>query len=630
VVNRLERVDNNEAVSVPVSPSPSTGFGALEYSLADVRSLLARGEYLAAFEATSSVSTEPGTATEIERRYLRAFSLARSGATEHAKRAVGEALQMKGATALDSRLDEDIAALAARIAKDEAAQVGDPEQFAAAARAYEEISDRLGRPYACINAATLWMLAGRLDHARVLARRSIDLVHARADENHPVDEYWDLVTEAEASIVLGDLPHAEELLQCADLSGTGDLGARASTRRQLNLIASELDTDLSGLVDALRQPEVVHYTGHMTRQGSDRSRLPVEHLDRVAREVEQIITTSRAGFFFGGLACGADIIIAEQALACGAELHVVLPFETAEYVDISVRPGGDGWETRFRRCLDAATTVTQASDSAYLGDDVLFEYASRLAMGAALNRARQLESNAWQLAVWDQIDDPGGVGTSGDVRAWREAGGDTRIVTVPSSGPTAAAAPAAASRRAVRSILFGDFSGFSRLRDQHVAAFVDSVMGPLARALEPFEDSIVVRNTWGDGLFLVLDGLVVGAQCALAIQEALGEIDLVAAGLPGDMSLRLAGHVAPVLDVYDPLLKGPTVMGRELTRAARVEPRTPTGQVYVTSAFAGLMALTPGCGVTAEYVGVMTTAKDFESAPVYRLRRSFTANAGPR
>jgi hypothetical protein len=100
-------------------------------------------------------------------------------------------------------------------------------------------------------------------------------------------------------------------------------------------------------------------------------------------------------------------------------------------------------------------------------------------------------------------------------------------------------------------------------------------------------------------LVLVLDGLVAGAQCALAVQEDSAEVDLVGAGLPGDMSLPLAGHVGPVLDMYDPLLRGPTVMGRELTRAARVEPRTPTGEVYVTAAFAGLMALTAGCGVTA-------------------------------
>jgi adenylate cyclase len=611
-----------QPVSPPATSRPGTGTDAPAYTLADVRVLLARGENLAAFEATSSVSAEPGTATDVERRYLRALSLARSGATEHAKREVDEALRLESTTSLAARLEEDIAALFARIAKDEAAQVGGPERFAAAAQAYESISDRLGRPYACVNAATLWMIAGNVDHARVLARLSIDMVHARLDDSDPSDGYWDLVTEAEASVVLGELSHAEELLCRADLLSTNDLGARASTRRQLNMLACELDLDLSALLDALPQPEVVHYTGHMTRGGSDRSRLAVEDLERVSREVEEMITASRARFFFGGLACGADIIIAERALACDAELHVVLPFDTEEYVDVSVRPGGDGWATRFQRCLDAAASVTKASDSAYLGDDVLFQYASRLAMGAAINRARQLESSAWQLAVWDHVEEPGAVGTSGDVHAWREAGGNTRVVTVRPSTPIAAPTRVTASRRVVRSILFGDFSGFSRLRDQHVAAFVDSVMEPVARSLHPFEDSIIVRNTWGDGVFLVLDGLVAGAQCALAIQETLADIDLVAAGLPGDLSLRLAGHVAPVFDMNDPLLGAPTVMGRELTRAARIEPRTPTGEVYVTAAFAGLMALTPGCGVTAEYVGVMTTAKDFESAPVYRLRRS--------
>jgi len=59
---------------------------------------------------------------------------------------------------------------------------------------------------------------------------------------------------------------------------------------------------------------------------------------------------------------------------------------------------------------------------------------------------------------------------------------------------------------------------------------------------------------------------------------------------------------------------------RELTRAARIEPRTPVGEVYVTSAFAALLALEPGSGIRCEYVGQVTTAKDFETIPMYRLR----------
>jgi hypothetical protein len=73
--------------------------------------------------------------------------------------------------------------------------------------------------------------------------------------------------------------------------------------------------------------------------------------------------------------------------------------------------------------------------------------------------------------------------------------------------------------------------------------------------------------------------------------------------------------------VHDPVLDRPSVMGRELTRAARIEPRTPVGEVYVTASFAALLALEPDCGVTPEYVGHLTTAKDFETTAMYLLRR---------
>ena len=56
------------------------------------------------------------------------------------------------------------------------------------------------------------------------------------------------------------------------------------------------------------------------------------------------------------------------------------------------------------------------------------------------------------------------------------------------------------------------------------------------------------------------------------------------------------------------------------TRQHRLE-RTPAGEVYVTTGFAALLRLEPGCGVTSEYVGHLTTAKNFETTPMYLLRR---------
>ena len=42
---------------------------------------------------------------------------------------------------------------------------------------------------------------------------------------------------------------------------------------------------------------------------------------------------------------------------------------------------------RFDRCLANATSVSYATEDCYLGDDALFAYASRLAMGLAMLRA---------------------------------------------------------------------------------------------------------------------------------------------------------------------------------------------------------------------------------------------------
>ena len=111
------------------------------------------------------------------------------------------------------------------------------------------------------------------------------------------------------------------------------------------------------------------------------------------------------------------------------------------------------------------------------------------------------------------------------------------------------------------------------------------------------------------------------ASCALALQDALNGLDRAAIGLPVDLDLRIGAHVGPVMALPDPITRQQTYWGRELTRAARIEPRTPEGEVYVTDAFAALLALEVDAPFATDYVGRVTTAKDFETIPMYRLRR---------
>ncbi len=621
-----------------VKPALTTAMSSAEV-IAAIRGLIRRGQYLAAYDVAEEAATHefqpaftPVARAEIQ--YLRVLALARSGNSKRAAAAAASLQTTLPADLLPPALAEDIAALSARIAKDRALQAAPSERpplAAVAAAAYEDVYRRLGRSYAGVNAATLWQLAGRQAQAHDLARDVLKVVaRETAALTGPADGnyYWAWVTRAEALLVLGDTDGAIAALQTAAVGAQDDLGAHATTRRQLRFLCHAVGADPAPILEVLAQPEVIHFCGHMTAPPGARSRFPHEQQPAVTAQVRERLQANRVGFAHGSLASGADIIIAETALELGVELHVVLPFAIDEFIAISVEPAGPDWVARFRHCLGAATAVTIASDSAYNGDDVLFSYAGRIAMGQALNRAASIDTRAWQLAVFDGDESSDKAGTAHDMHQWRLAGGTTEVIPVRSTR-TSTTAPfiTVSSKRVIRAVLFGDFKGFSRLHDEHIKLFLATVMQPVAEVLDRYGEHVVVRNTWGDGLFVVIDNALNGARLALDLQERLQSVDLVAAGLPADMGLRLGGHVAPLVPVYDPVLRLPMVMGRGLTRAARIEPRTPTGEVYVTTGFAALLRLEPDSGVTSEYVGHLTTAKNFETTPMYLLRRQDAAVA---
>lgn len=617
----------------PGEPALRRGAGATvrvvspEEAIAEIRALLAQGEHLAAYDtAQDPHATEAAIgAQRLELRYLRALTLARSGATSRAEDQLGDLEADLAGDDISDELAEDVAALGARLAKDRALAAHPGEQgplLIDAATRYEAVYRRLSRPYACINAATLWHLAGHDQRAGSLAHRAVELC-ATTPADTSTGAYWAAVTRAEAALVLGHLDDAHHALVDAADTGVDDYAARASTRRQLRLLCTSRGVaDTEAFLSPIANPAVVHYCGHRLDPPARPERFPASAEGHVRSEIDAWLCGRWVGSAHGSLASGADLIAAEALLAHGAALHVVLPFDVGEFLTVSVADAGPAWVDRFHHCLHAAASVTVACDSASLGDDALFGYAARLAMGHGLNRAARLETDAWQLAVWDGQPGPTQAGTSHDVAAWSAAGHPTHHITL-AREPVGAAAPSGKSCppvRAVRSILFGDVKGFSRLRDEHLGAFQDVVMGAVADALDRFGERVLHRNTWGDGLFAIASDVVTGAEAALAIQDALARLDLTAAGLPPDLAMRIGGHVGPLLPVWDPVLRAPTLMGRELTRAARIEPRTPPGEVYVTGAFAALLALQPSSRIVPEYVGHLTTAKAFETVPMYVLR----------
>ena len=587
--------------------------------LAQVRAAERRGELLEAFDlAERGLAQFPD---DLMLRYRAVLALARAGATGLASRRYRE-------YGLDGETDEDAAALGARLAKDVALAASGPERAVlarAAAERYEAIHRRTQGYFPGINAATMYLVAGAPDAARALAQ---SVLAALAPDQATTDEdrYYRLATQAEALLLLGRDAAVADALAAARRTAGGDLSAVAATRRQLRLVCGLTGAPTS-VLEPLRAPAVIHYSGHIIAAPGATGRFAAAREATVAQTIAAQLDAAEVGFGFGALAAGADILFAEALLARGAELHVVLPFERGEFVATSVAPAGSGWTARFEACLAAARSVRYATEDAYLGDDQLFGYASQLAMGLAVLRARYLDAPCRQLAVWDEQPARGPGGTADDVALWRGLGLPQTIIPPGDARDGAsAAAPASTpdgkpSGRQRRAMLFGDIKGFSKLTDHQMPAFVDGVLGAMATALGPFADAIEFRNTWGDGVFLVFADPRAAARCGLALQEAVAAVPLAACGLPGHLALRLGGHYGPVFPARDPILDRPNLFGAHVARAARMEPVTPPGELYVTEPFAAALALDPAQEFACDYVGRHPAAKDYGVLPMYVLAR---------
>jgi hypothetical protein len=602
-----------------------------EELLKDVKTFFDHGEFFRAYDlAAEALGLFPGNVALAHRAVL---SLANAGAT-------ALALDKYYEFGLDKRLDKqhetDVRSLLGRLKKDQAfAETGEARAasfregralYEDAFRAATEARDPEAY-YPAINAATLALFAGDAEAAGRLAGEVLDLLAPRIsglEADGAPDRYWVLATALEAHLVRGDLDAARGLVDQVVAASGNDGAALATTGRQLERIVAAKKLD-SSVLAAFRVPTVVHFLGNM-------------HATSVAADIAALLHGIRIGAAYGSLAAGADILFAEALLGQGVALNVVLPFATADFVEESVRPAGEAWVTRFEACLAAAKTVRFATEDAYLGDDQLFSYGSSLAMGLASLCARHLHAPLMQLAVWDgsinEGDGDATAGTAADLSAWREAGHPVKLVpTGPDANveklPPWQRPKVARGRRDTRAMLFGDIHGFSKLTDAQLPLFTDKIMGTLGEVARRHKQHIAFVNTWGDGIFVVFRDAGHAAACALDMQDAMGAIDLKAAGLPETLKLRLGGHLGPVYELDDPVTDRPNYYGAHVSRAARIEPITPEGCVYVTETFAAMLALHNAGQFSCDYVGNTEMAKHYGRLRMFLLRRAGDGKGPP-
>lgn len=581
----------------------------------EVAHRLGQGDALSAFDCAAAARREGIDSPRL--RYLMVRALAASGDS------LG-AMHLYQSLDLAASGDVDSLALAGRIWKDQAFDNPVAERrgwLEKAASAYHHAWEVSGATFPAINAASLFALLGERERAAALAG---PIAAAGAAGN-----YWDAVTLIEALLLLGRdneaVRQAKALGIAGDTAGSARAGDRASTCRQLLRLAQSGAIgaeSAEAIVDLLRPPPVGVYCGRMFRAGG-------EGEAGARRAIAAALDDQPLSALIGPLACGADIIFAEEAVARGIDLTIILPFAEDDFIAQSVRSGGESWVARYERCRDAAAMLHFASHSRFVSDDCQFILGSHTAMGLARLRARELESEAIQLAVVDPdvaARSAGAIaGTNADIALWQEHGG--RTVTIAVGGLDRALAfppapkPPEGTRRGLYAILFADFAGFSKLGEAELPIFANEVMGGIGRVLDEYGEAVLFRNTWGDAVYAIISDPAVAARIALAMQERL---DVLPAGLGLDghkAGMRTGIHFGPIYRGQDPVVGNELWYGTEVTRTARIEPVTLVGQIYCTQPMAAMLALGDAREFDCDYVGKVGLAKDYGELALYRLSR---------
>jgi hypothetical protein len=574
--------------------------------------------------------------------YLSAQALVRGRNPEKAWEYLQPMLADGGA---DDLLAAKAHGLAARIHKDLCLQAGTPaarkRHARAAAAAYQAALAQRAWSFAAINAATMLRVAGEREPAAALARTAIELVGR--ERVAPVDGalYWLPSTLGEAYLLLGDAAAAAAAYrEAVQLAGRrwGDVAAMRANLVLLERVMAVPDEVFA----ALDIGAVVVFSGHMLDHPG-RARKPPrfpdrpELIDRVGAAVRAELDGVRALVGYASVACGSDILFAEAMLARGGELHLVLPFDRDDFFRTSVDfglPAMAPWRARAEAVLAGAAAVHHATREPYLGADALFGFADTVAQGMAINRAAQLGVEPVALVVRDPAAPALTAGTAAFARSWARQQRPLREIDLaalrappagtPARRPRPRSKPRPATRprgaRDIKAMLFADVKNFSRLPEARAPSFFLTFLAEVDRTIKKSRRRPVFQNTWGDGLYLVFDGVVDCADLSLRLLDRLAAVDWPKVGLPADTAVRIGLHCGPVYRGRDPIIGRDSFFGSHVTRAARIEPVTPPGCAFASEQFAAALAAVAGHDFACDYVGVQPLAKDAGTTALYRLR----------
>lgn len=588
--------------------------------IATAEQMLELGEPLMAYDVlVEGLKVSP---TNVRLRQLQALALLRAGVPDKAE-TILLGLETEG------NEEEETIGLLARIHKERwESEKTNPDsgvrELSLAHSYYHKAYDLAGGNWSGINAATTALLLGQNEDALMLAGkvRESCLREIEPADNQDDRNYWLLATLAEASLVLQDWPEAESLYRRAAKVGGHKFGDLSSTRHNALLILNHLGKANTNIEEILRIPPIVVFSGHM--------RFPPALEDSVREAIRGRLKEINPGFGYALAACGSDVLFVEALLEIGSDVHIVLPYNREDFLEdsVDVTPG-EHWKARYENILGKATEVLVASEQQIAGGELSYEYANLMLYGLAATRARQLRTDMILMTVRDGRAGPGRSDahrrTHGlkveviDLTEILEDIGGNSLDLAPQNGNRDRSVPGLVPE--IKSLLFADALHFSRLKEDQIPLFLNHFLGTIAELLKRTSYQPVMRNTWGDGLFMVFKSVQEAGEFALELCDLINQTKWEEKSLPAELNLRIALHAGPVFECIDPISEKQNFFGTHVSRAARIEPITPPGQVYASQGFAALAAAAGTQKFVCDYVGQVPQAKGYGTFPTYHVHR---------
>lgn len=589
-----------------------------ESLVCQARELLKKGDFVGVYDVAYKALEDQGNA-DPTLAYLAVLSLARSGATTQAEHLYSKVKNILPPT-------EDNLSLEARLYKDQFLKAKEPGKRTALGKKardlYLEAYRINNNYYPAINAATLSLIIGDPDACRHLAQEVLKLCKQSSSSGE--EDYYLDVTRAEANLLLGKDDAIIPDLSRAYQAHSHDYGKLSTTWKQLSLICEqrEISTDC---IQAIQPPTVIAFMGQTIHGMGKSPGIDSADEEALREQIRNLLEKHNVKIAFGALACGADLMIAEEILKRNGELNVILPFSREEFKRTSVSPAGPVWDEKFDWALERATSVYEIVEDAYTGYDLLYEACSLQIMGLAYLRSQTLGSRAYQVALWNGQPSASPGGTAAAMKRWEALGQKNLVIPVPEPRSKGVAPlPVASSqkielKRHMKAMIFADVKGYSAIKEKQLPQFISRWFHHLEQVFNNHSEEILFANTWGDAIYLVMDSVSSAARVSLELTRIFSDKEIAELDLPEDLGLRVATHVGPIFEGYNPLTRKKEYFGTHVNKTARLEPCTPVGSVYVTEPFAALISIEAAGMYRCEYVGNHPLPKNFGRIRMYHL-----------